>query len=199
MKNETWLESIIQAFKNLGGEAKYDELYPEIKKIRLLNGINLTSQWKASVRRTIEDHSSDSNNFRSDDVFRKLGYGYWGLRNISNSSNYNDQNELYIDGITRERLMSFKIRNRQLILERKKKDNYTCQACGFYYKDKIVECHHLKPLAENCTAYNSINELITLCPNCHSLAHVLLSLDNKFQRIEFLLPELKQFHAKTEK
>ena len=65
-------------------------------------------------------------------------------------------------------------------------------------QEKIVECHHLKPLSDDCDTYNSVNELITLCPNCHSLAHILLNLDDKFQKVEYLLSGLKQLCAKIE-
>lgn len=37
MAGETWLDVIIEAFQNLGGEANYSELYPEIKRLRTKN------------------------------------------------------------------------------------------------------------------------------------------------------------------
>ena len=197
MAQEKWIESIIQAFENLGGEAEYNDLYDEIKRIRLSKGINLTKAWTASVRRTIEDHSSDSDNFKSDDIFKKLGYGHWGLRNISHSSTITSSSsneELYLDGLLQERLISLKIRNTKLILERKIKDNFTCQACGFSYNKKIVECHHLKPLADNTNTYNSIDDLITLCPNCHALAHSLLPINKNLEDKNMLIQTLKEIN-----
>ena len=200
MKNETWLNSIIEAFRNLGGEAKYEELYIEIEKIRKSRGFELAASWKAIVRWTIEVHSSDSEAFKFEDIFKKLGFGYWGLRNYQNNTNVSNNKkgntsnldtELFIDGITREKLISLSIRNQKLIIARKILDNFTCQACGFHYNDKIVECHHLIPLSDTQTTYNSVNDLITLCPNCHALVHSIYHLDKNYQKREKLLAKLK--------
>ena len=197
MAGETWLDVIIEAFQNLGGEANYSELYPEIKRLRTKKQLSLTAQSTASVRRTIEDHSSDSANFRADDLFYKIGLGYWGLRN--HKENKSDKivltdfdPDLYIDGIIKEKLISLKLRNQKLVLERKEKDNFTCQACGFYYNNKIVECHHLVPLSDSKLTYNSIDDLITLCPNCHALAHSFLYIDDIYQKRELLLKKIKE-------
>ncbi|MDY4841247.1 MAG: HNH endonuclease [Alphaproteobacteria bacterium] len=100
--------------------------------------------------------------------------------------------DLYIDGIIKEKLISLKLRNQKLVLERKEKDNFTCQACGFYYNNKIVECHHLVPLSDSKLTYNSIDDLITLCPNCHALAHSFLYIDDIYQKRELLLKKIKE-------
>jgi hypothetical protein len=78
----TWLDWIVKAFENLGGKASYYRLYNEILRIR---PEPFPKTWKAIVRRTIETHSSDSENFRSgnDDLFYSvsgIGSGEWGLR-----------------------------------------------------------------------------------------------------------------------
>lgn len=73
----SWLEDIILAFFELGWDAQYEELYPVIEKIR---AEHLTPEWKASVRRTIEDHSSDSENYKGKDIFKRLGLGHWSVR-----------------------------------------------------------------------------------------------------------------------
>lgn len=199
MVRETWRDTIIKAFQNLGGKANYDELYSEIERLRNKKNLSLSAQWKASVRKEIEIHSSDSANFRTDDVFCKIGLGYWGLRNYKENKNTTNkilsldfEPDLYIDGIIKERLISLKLRNQELIIARKEKDNFTCQACGFYYNNKIVECHHLIPLSDSEVIYNSIEDLITLCPNCHALAHSFLYTNNEYQKKEVLLKKLKE-------
>lgn len=199
MVRETWRDIIIKAFQNLGGKANYDELYLEIERLRNKKNLSLSAQWKASVRKEIEIHSSDSANFRTDDVFCKIGLGYWGLRNYKENKNTANkillldfEPDLYIDGIIKERLISLKLRNQKLIIARKEKDNFTCQACGFYYNNKIVECHHLVPLSDSEVIYNSIEDLITLCPNCHALAHSFLYTNNEYQKKEMLLKKLKE-------
>jgi hypothetical protein len=74
---QTWVDEIVGAFKALDGAARYDDLYEYIQRTTTRK---LTREWKATIRRTIEDHSSDSKNFRSSDLFKRHGHGFWGLR-----------------------------------------------------------------------------------------------------------------------
>ncbi len=77
----TQLEYIIQALRNLGGKANYRQIYEEYEKIR---GISLTKGQEAGIRKNIEDHSSDSMNYKGEnDIFYSvngIGKGDWGLR-----------------------------------------------------------------------------------------------------------------------
>jgi 5-methylcytosine-specific restriction protein B len=82
--------------------------------------------------------------------------------------------QMIIEGETVEKkVLSYK-RNSTNTKKCKKRDKYTCQACGFYHDDKIVECHHLKPLAMTKESVVTLEDLITLCPTCHRLAHALI-------------------------
>lgn len=81
--NPSWVSEIISAFRALGGAARYDDLYEYIQRT---TARTLTAAWKATVRRTIEDHSSDSANFRADDLFRHLDHGFWALRDAGDLS-----------------------------------------------------------------------------------------------------------------
>ena len=70
------------ALENLGGDSSYYGLYNEIMRIR---PDPFPPSWKAIVRRTIETHSSDSENFHEGnaDLFYSvsgIGSGEWGLR-----------------------------------------------------------------------------------------------------------------------
>lgn len=77
----TQLEYIVQAMKNLGGKAAYSQLYEEYENV---SGIILTPGKKAGIRKNIEDHSSDSMNYKGkEDLFYSVygvGNGTWGLR-----------------------------------------------------------------------------------------------------------------------
>lgn len=77
----TQLEYIVQAMKNLGGKATYSQLYEEYENV---SGIILTPGKKAGIRKNIEDHSSDSMNYKGkEDLFYSVygvGNGTWGLR-----------------------------------------------------------------------------------------------------------------------
>lgn len=77
----TTKEKIIQAMKNLGGKATYSDLYCEYETI---TQTTLTQGQKAGIRKCIEVHSSDSDNFsHKEDIFYSVygkGKGVWGLR-----------------------------------------------------------------------------------------------------------------------
>ena len=74
--SQTWLEDIIDAFRFLGGEARYDDLYA---MIYVRANRHFPEQWKAVVRQTIELHSRDSANFRGCHVFEHIERGRWRL------------------------------------------------------------------------------------------------------------------------
>ena len=73
----SWVEDIIQALKNLGGQATLAQIYEEVRRIRTEP---LPDSYKASIRERIEAHSSDSTNFKGNDLFRKVDKGVWALR-----------------------------------------------------------------------------------------------------------------------
>lgn len=82
VRKKQWVDWIRDAMGNLGGSSSYQELYEEIQRI---HPGPLTPAWKATVRRTIETNSSDSDNYRENnpDIFHSvsgIGNGYWGLR-----------------------------------------------------------------------------------------------------------------------
>ncbi len=71
-----WVDDICAAFRYLGGEASYEELYEALQRIR---HPAVAGAWRATVRRTIEDHSHDSANFRGTHLFDHIGTGRWRL------------------------------------------------------------------------------------------------------------------------
>ncbi|MEW6180948.1 MAG: hypothetical protein AB1522_13595 [Chloroflexota bacterium] len=73
----TWVEDIVQALKNLGGQATLNQIYDEVKRIRTEP---LPANYQASIRERIEAHSSDSANFKGKDLFRRVAKGVWALR-----------------------------------------------------------------------------------------------------------------------
>lgn len=84
IKQDTWLDSIIEAFKYLGGNAKYKDLYPVVKQIRISKGLSWTDKSKQCIQAYIEENSSDSirnKKQNKSDIFIKYARGHWGLRN----------------------------------------------------------------------------------------------------------------------
>ena len=75
-----WVDDIIAALRDLGGEATLADIYDAVRIRRKTDGRSVTREYKATIRRTLEDHSSDSANHRSDDLFALVDRGIWALR-----------------------------------------------------------------------------------------------------------------------
>lgn len=78
----TWVEDVFQALKNLGGQASLNDLYTEVRRIRT---DSIPKSLNAIVRRTLEDNSPDSKNFKGKDHFRNIDRGIWALTNPSDN------------------------------------------------------------------------------------------------------------------
>lgn len=84
----TWLEEIVSAFETLGGVVSYDQLY---RYIEANTSRQLTKAWKATVRREVENHSTDSENYRVVKIFftpstrNSLSLRYVGIEKLMRS------------------------------------------------------------------------------------------------------------------
>src|SRR6476660_3104192 len=80
-----WLDEIRDALTTLGGQATLEQLYEEIERRDVMDFAS-NPNWKAAVRRTIEQHASECAGFTGlaeDDVFfapQGKGAGVWALR-----------------------------------------------------------------------------------------------------------------------
>ncbi|MBH42941.1 MAG: hypothetical protein CL787_05425 [Chloroflexi bacterium] len=95
-----------------------------------------------------------------------------------------DLHQEYAEGVRIQREVHFFSRNPQLAKRAKAHYGYTCQGCGFNFRDGYgnlgegyAECHHLTPLSErpesewNQTILNAITDVTVLCANCHRMIH----------------------------
>jgi hypothetical protein len=84
------------------------------------------------------------------------------------------------EGSLVDRTVAFRERNRDIIAERRTRDDHTCQACSFrleLHGRYIIDCHHKYPLAgEACLRITRLDDLMCLCPTCHRIAHTRRSL-----------------------
>ena len=77
-EGRSWKDEIVSTLDALGGEAHLSEIYEHIESTTLRK---LARTWKATIRYTLQIHSSDTESFRGgEDLFRRIGRGYWGLR-----------------------------------------------------------------------------------------------------------------------
>ncbi len=168
----TWKEEIIRAFEALDGIASYSQLYHYIETH---TSRNLSPAWKATVRREVENHSSDSDNFtHRDDVFYSvsgLGRGVWGLRSmVIKTPKANDIQEPAAP--QRQRIeVSRIIRNTRITQHLKQLYKNKCQICGKTINLKnheYSEGHHIQPLGQDHKGPDIASNIIIVCPNHHA-------------------------------
>lgn len=75
-----WVDDVRAALLALGGRASLHTLYKAVGARRRDGNRSMPKTLEATIRRTLEDHSSDSANFRGVDLFAKIGRGEWALR-----------------------------------------------------------------------------------------------------------------------
>lgn len=78
-----WCDDVKTALEEMGGQASLYRIYKRVEEIRKDAGRSVPNSLEATVRRTLEDFSSDSDNFRGEDWFcmpEGKGSGVWALR-----------------------------------------------------------------------------------------------------------------------
>ncbi len=83
MTKVRWCDDVRDALETLGGESSLGAIYKEVERIRRNAGRSVPPSIEATIRRTLEDFSSDSENFRGEDWFEMpegKGSGVWALR-----------------------------------------------------------------------------------------------------------------------
>jgi hypothetical protein len=98
----------------------------------------------------------------------------------------------------KESVVSYRLyRSAKLAAQAKRRDNFTCRACQFTFQEQIVHVHHLDPLSEILSPRKTtLDDLVTLCPNCHYIAHYFLRKDDRFKKLNELLPKLISLYEK---
>ena len=184
-----WIDDIKQALINLGGFGHYTKINEEIKNIRMGH---VSANWQAVVRRTIQQHSSDSQSYLGkEDLFYSvngIGRGTWGLRKYFPHSEV--PNDILINGINNRHdcIVRRIIRDTALSAQLKEFHNDTCQICGLRLKigpDKFYsEGHHIQGLGSPHNGPDIAENIIVLCPNCHVLCdnHQIELTSEMFQR-----------------
>ncbi len=174
-----WVDYIISAFKDLGGYATYEDLYAKLLEIRKEP---FTDAWKATVRRTIEDHASQSANFRGNDLFYLVGekgHGIWGLRNYflftppAKDISTPEQNisQLKSPAERKEQIIYRILRDTEIARFVKRLYDFRCQICSYSLKlndgSFYAEAHHIKPLGSPHNGPDISSNILCLCPNHH--------------------------------
>jgi len=80
----TWRDDVRLALERLNGRASLSKIYREVRAIRRASGRSMPASFEPVVRRTLEEHSSESEVFRGGpDLFympEGKGMDVWALR-----------------------------------------------------------------------------------------------------------------------
>lgn len=80
----TWATDLAEVLLARGGKARLSQIYADVEKLRRKEGRSTPKSIGATVRRTLENHSSDSHNYTGGaDLFcmpEGKGAGIWALR-----------------------------------------------------------------------------------------------------------------------
>lgn len=139
--------------------------------------------------KTIEDIKRQQEAIHKDRNFNRVNYGYLIgnnilpksiflklekiiLRVMDENTSEEETNIAVLEGIAKEYTKLQRSRSRKYIEPAKKRDKYTCQSCGLRLSvdgKHILQVHHLNPLCKE--AVTKLEDLTSLCPTCHYIAH----------------------------
>jgi 5-methylcytosine-specific restriction endonuclease McrA len=107
------------------------------------------------------------------------------------------QESVYPDFPNRSRVVTHVQRERSSRHARdaKKRDKYVCRVCGFHFERfygrigaKFAEAHHVVPLSSKMApATTRIDDLITVCSNCHAMLHKMKGRESDVEQLRSLL------------
>lgn len=183
-----WKDEIQIALSNLGGEAPLQEIYDYIE--HHAQG-DLSPNWTATIRGTLERFSSDSKAYGGrDDSFYSvhgLGSGVWGLRDFvptKENMDLTQDDSSFSEGRLMLKRHILRERNHQVISKAKERflalhGRLYCEVCGFDFQEKygvlgkdFIEGHHVKPVSKMLpNERTKIEDIVLLCSNCHSMIH----------------------------
>lgn len=184
----TYKTKIIESLKQLGGHAYLKDIYDVFKNIS--QGEVLPQSYKAIIRATLEQNSSDSTVYNGqEDLFYSvdgIGNGHWGLRDMTSvvEIELTQEDDEFSEGKLLLKKHLSRERNPKLISEAKrsflkKNKSLFCEVCGFDFEKSygalgknFIEAHHIKPVSKmNDGEKTKVEDIVMVCSNCHSMIH----------------------------
>lgn len=132
---------------------------------------------ESGIRHHLKKLSGINVPYKSHEEAQEACWRYWINRieiGSTTSEIFNTDTEAE-EGYRQDKQASFIKRNRKIIEAAKNRDNFTCQACGFFLvveRRPMIDCHHKVPLGDLIEVrVTRISDLVCLCPTCHRIAH----------------------------
>jgi len=192
------IKDIVDVLKAFGGKATLKEIYSKL------------DYPESSIRRDLQEHSSDTETYKRnpdrEDLFfsvNGLRSGIWGLRNhFIDTQIDTSEPQLGSESPKRKLITTNRIiRDTVLAKEVKEIAKYECQLCGLkielpngkYY----IEAHHIKPLGNPYKGPDIQSNILILCPNCHVKCDyklITLSIDQIKNNKQQISKEYIDFH-----
>ncbi|MPM73731.1 hypothetical protein SDC9_120713 [bioreactor metagenome] len=192
MKYRVNIEDIEQALLDLGGQAKakaiQDRVLADHCEDLIPENYQHEKSFRQTIQRKIEDYCPQAEGFdptKREPKFIRVGHGLYRHATGANQKEFPSIEEVerpmaFPEGATK----SISVNTYERNAEARKKCidfyGYVCQCCGFSFEEKygdlgraFIHVHHVVPLAEIKSAYvvNPIEDLVTLCANCHAMVH----------------------------
>lgn len=109
-----------------------------------------------------------------------------------------DELQKTTEGMMKEVTFFRRQRNRAIRNQCAARDNYTCQVCGFSFEKtygergkEYIEVHHLKSLSSYDDEHDiELDDLISLCSNCHSMIHMGGELKTPNELVQIIKEQL---------
>jgi|JI9StandDraft_2_1071091.scaffolds.fasta_scaffold31231_2 putative restriction endonuclease len=189
-----WIDEIIKALKELGGESSFKDLYLQIENRNVMN-FKANPTWRDQVRSTIYANSEDSNIGKERKTGNNIFYRrkvyksvFWGLNDFTPDSSkfpmpvdeagFPEGRKKFILHTIRER-DSQVIKDAKEAFKKKHNRELFCEVCGFNFENiygkhgkDYIEGHHSKPISKMKKGdVTKISDIIMVCSNCHRMLH----------------------------
>ena len=144
---------------------------------------------------TLETSASISHQF----IDRAMGFLLDIARSQPSAKGYDSQDEIYPRYEIRKLVNAHLRRERNgfLAAQCKRRDGYQCQVCRLMFTTKygplgegFAEAHHKKSLGSlSDTVRTKLEDLITVCANCHRMLHRMEGRSGDIKRLQALVTQ----------
>jgi hypothetical protein len=188
------LSEVIQAFDELGGEADWPDVETRVIEKRG-NGFAPYKDWlnyKNTMFQFVQQHCEGYRKFNGDIRFVKVRDTRFRLASLSPTAPERHrlppenihpetvpEGKEYVTGAVRQILINAYERDPEARKTCIQHYGTICAVCGVNFEERygpigkgFIHVHHRKPLAtREIYSLDPINDLIPVCPNCHSMLH----------------------------